>query len=98
MKALEVLVNGKRRCLAGSGPREFTYAMLTLWERDETIATIAVSGSRGKMVPIWVSEDQIQEGDEVLLRVIEVPETDPPVASTPAWTEFPQVKIEWNED
>jgi hypothetical protein len=98
MKALEVLVNGERRCLAGSGPREFTFATFTLDERGETGATITVAGSRGKMVPIWVSEDRLKDGDEVLMRVVDVCETDAPMASSPAWTEFPQMKINWGEE
>src|SRR5688572_26163646 len=91
MKAIEVVVNGQPRCLAGSGRNEFTFAQLTLDERGEPAAAIMVAGSRAKMVPVWIEEDRIKEGDEVLLRIVDVAESDPPVASTPAWTEFPSV-------
>jgi hypothetical protein len=93
MKALEVLVNGRRLCLAGSGPTEFTWASVTLNKGDQ--AAIQVAGSRGKTVPIWVEEDPFQEGDEFVVRIVDVDpgEIDQPVQSPPAWTEFPQVKI-----
>ena len=95
MKAIEVLVNGKRLCLAGSGPQEFTWAQLTLDERGEDVAaSISVAGSRAKTVPIWIDDCRVKEGDEVLLRVVDVEDTDRPMASPPAWTEFPDIKLD----
>ena len=96
MKALELLVNGKRRCLAGSGPNEFTWVQVGLDERGDTKGRVMVAGSRAKTVPIWIEQDPIQVGDEVLVRIVDVDpsEIDQPVQAPPAWTEFPQIKLE----
>jgi len=94
MKSIEVLVNGSRLCVAGSGPGEFTWASLTLDERGEIAASIQVAGSRGKTVPIWIDDCRIKEGDEVVLRIVEVVESNPPIVAPPAWTEFPQIKLD----
>jgi hypothetical protein len=96
MKALELVVNGNRRCLAGSGPKEFTFIQISLDERDGVNGTVMVAGSRNKTVPIWVEEDPIQEGDEVVVRIVDVApsEINQPVQAPPAWTEFPQIKLD----
>jgi hypothetical protein len=94
MKAIEVLVNGKRLCVAGSGPGELTFVSFTLDEREEPLTTVLVAGSRTTMVPRWIDDYRIEDGDEVVLRIVDVAEADPPFDSTPAWTEFPQIKIE----
>jgi hypothetical protein len=94
MKAIEVLVSGKRLCVAGSGSPELTFVQFTLDEREEPIATILVAGSRAKMVPRWVDDYRLEQGDEVVLRIVEVAEVDPPIDLTPAWTEFPRIKID----
>jgi hypothetical protein len=94
MKAIEVLVNGTRLCLAGSGPQEFTWAQLTLDERGEAAASLSVAGSRAKTVPIWIDDYRVKAGDEVVLRIVDVEDTDPPVMSPTAWTEFPKVKLD----
>ena len=95
MKAIEVLVNGKRRSLAGSGAGTFTWMQVTLSERGGIQGSLSVAGCRGKTVPIWVEEDPVQVGDEVTVRIVDVDpsEIDEPVQAPPAWTEFPQVKI-----
>jgi hypothetical protein len=95
MKALELLVNGKRRCLAGSGPNEFTFVTVTLNERAGLQGAVMVAGSREKTVPIWIEEDPVQIGDEVMVRIVNVDpsEIDQPVQAPPAWTEFPPVKF-----
>ena len=94
MKAIEVLLNGQRLCIAGSGPPEFTWAAITLFDGDNPKAELSIAGSRAKMVVLWTDEQVIQAGDEVLLRIVEVEEADPPVASTPQWTEFPSIKLD----
>ena len=94
MKAVEVMVNGQRLCLAGSGPGEFTFANLTLDERGGSAASLMVAGSRAKMVPSWIDDYRINQGDEILLRIVDVEDTDPPVSSSPAWTEFPRIKLD----
>ena len=95
MKAIEVLVNGQRICLAGSGvDKGFTFANLTVYESGDPTASIMVAGSRDKMVPMWIDDYRISEDDELVLRVVEVDEADPPIASSPAWTEFPRVKLD----
>lgn len=95
MKALELLINGKRRCLAGSGTNEFTWVQVTLDERGGIQGSVAVAGSRKKTVPIWIEEDPVQVGDEVIVRIVDVDtsEIDQPVQSPLAWTEFPQMKL-----
>jgi hypothetical protein len=89
MKAIELLVNGRRICVAGSGPPELTFTQVTLDERDGLKASILVAGSKGKMVPIWVEEHVFQEGDEVTIRVIDVHQADAPVKSEQAWETLP---------
>ena len=93
MKAIEVLVNGKRLCVAGSGRPEFTFATITLRDGDQAATDLMVAGGRGKMVVMWIDDYPINDGDEVLLRIVEADETDPPIESGPKWTEFPQIKL-----
>ncbi len=95
MKAIEVVVNGQRICLAGTGgDNGFTFANLTIYESGDQIGSLAVAGSRDKTVPRWIDDHAINEGDELVLRVIQVNEADPPIASSSAWTEFPRVKLD----
>jgi hypothetical protein len=101
MKALELLINGKRRCLAGSGLKEFTWVMVNLDERGTGIqGSVNVAGSRKKTTPIWIEEDPIQIGDEVTVRIVDVDpsEIDEPVQAPLSWTEFPQGKIPDREE
>ena len=88
MKALELSINGKRLCVAGSGPGEFTFVHVGLDEREGVKATAMVAGSRGRMVPIWISEATFNVGDNVTIRVVDVDEADPATAQEMAW-EFP---------
>jgi hypothetical protein len=88
MRAIEVSVNGKRVCVAGSEEGELTFLHVTLDERDAPKATVMVAGSRGKEVPIWVEDYAIGMDDVVLVRVVECDATDKPVRSERAW-QFP---------
>src|SRR5688572_23432693 len=71
MKAIEVLVNGQRLCVAGSGPPELTFVDFTLRDGNDLLVSLNVAGSREKMVPRWVEGYQIKEGDDVLIRIVD---------------------------
>jgi len=73
MKSIEVLVNGKRLCVAGSGAPDFTFANLTVYDGNPTVVgSLLVAGQRGKNVVSWLGDYRLEQGDEVLLRIVEV--------------------------
>ena len=78
MKALEVLMNGHRICLAGIGREGVLSAQVfrVVGRRAEKIH-LAVSGMEGSKSVQWAFLD-IGVGDEVVIRVVDAPSVDPP--------------------
>ena len=84
MNALEVKVNGKRVCLAGNQSGSFTYAMVTVDERQAGVKTnLLVSGMRDGNVAIWEGDLEIAAGAEISIRTVSCDEEDGPSQLNP---------------
>ena len=85
MIALEVTINGKRRCVAGVGDGavgvHLSWVVRTRRIRGFPMQAgrLAVSGldSLRRGLPKWLDE-KVRLGDEVLVRVVKVPKDDRP--------------------
>jgi hypothetical protein len=83
MRALEVLVNGRRVCLAGIGPKGIVSAIVDrLSGGHEERISLSVFGAVGTRHRRWATP-AIGVGDEVLIRVLDAPEVDPPTQADP---------------
>ena len=78
MRALEVLVNGRRVCLAGIGPKGIVSAMVDrLSNGHAEQICLHVGGMVGTRPLRWAVPD-IGVGDEVLIRIVDSTDADPP--------------------
>ncbi len=87
MKALLVLINGKRICLAGRSGDWPLWVALELWDNPENGKDELSVGARGDDdLGIWATAD-LSVGDEVVLRVVKADEVDEPIRTLPVLPE-----------
>jgi hypothetical protein len=79
MKAIEVKIDGKRVCLAGTHPNSYVVAEIHLDNRDgEAQATLTVCGQRGSNIAVWTEWIEFPIDSEVTVRVVETENDDTP--------------------
>jgi hypothetical protein len=87
MKALTVLHNGNRVCIAGGD--EFTVLAVSVTVvripslSDTPLLGLTVGGVNAQSQPISWPAPQLASGDEVTIRLTEVDLTDPPQVFSP---------------
>ena len=89
MLAYEVLVNGRRVCIAAAGT---SLGANVLWSRNRPSPLLFVEGTEidasGGDWPIWWPAQHLSVGDEVTIRIIETDSRDPPtqdLSTHPSW-------------
>jgi hypothetical protein len=79
MLALEIIVNGKKRCVAGVKQTESLSATVAITPNG---AFLSVSGSVGPNGDFakWVDFDSVAVGDKITINVVDAPVSDEPLS------------------
>jgi hypothetical protein len=79
MLALEIIVNGKKRCVAGVKQTESLSAIVAISPHGPFLS---VSGSIGPNGDIgeWVKLESVALGDKITVKVVDVPTSDEPIS------------------
>jgi hypothetical protein len=80
MTGFEVVLNGRRLCIAGAGEHgTLTTIISSVGKRSELM--LEVGGLSDDAHLTWAVPSDLSVGDEVIVRVVEVEQADPPATS-----------------
>jgi hypothetical protein len=81
MRAFEVFVNGKKRCVAGVGSNESLSVIASIALDQPFLSVGGCTGSNADFAR-WVESERIDVGDEIRIRLVDVGRVDKPTSIT----------------